>query len=902
MRLSQPDHQSTDSNAGDLRGSIDSSLAKKNQSQENEDSANQRLQIHASFDSGQRRSTVLVENKDDFSSPQETLSSARLPSHHHSNVFQRLEMTENKSPKRISNSNPPKNQDNRLHSPQRLKHTEGVHRDRKEHLPNRSFNRGRRNEGTINDRVERGRFEKSRGRGRGREGFHYPSRENNRHQRHDDGRSGRQENSKFNVQQKYVNSQEAHHVIDLKKGVDEKSNQEATLSTKVDIEVKQQKNNSVNDKTKTVESDAVNQAIHGINEKDRSSSNTIQWKPTPMPKLLRMAQDNSLVSSNTEKVDALTREQPKPTSPKPDMSTKIEEKAKLNSEDVSSKVVQPKPVSIEKEDDEGSHSEDSEVSDGKSSEEEDSSSEEEEEKSRRKKSSNKNKRLKKNRRKRRNSSSESESSEEDESSDESDRERKKRTKHKKKKSSKKKHSKKKKKKRKSAKGEKHVLSSKDLAALQEKIREDVLKEIKEKLPVTVTTTTTEPPKDPTLVSNNNNKDSDSDSLELDYSSEEPYDENGFHTGLPKKNSPELSKKDEDDKATSSIKENVLDILDEAVEDLDYDLQKEEEDDEKESTEEENWKRQKRDDTEENSQTKTDQLQRERDDRRAARRRHIDNHRRPNDGRPLIDRRRGDIDGRQKRNDEDRRRGSEARRRSNDERKRRQNERLSNATEERKKSEKASSRSKSREDIHHVNKNNNKSEQQSTRSIHESTTSPRVKRLSPKEQDERKEQQSCNSRRDEKPSSNNNRHSQSTTSKDQVLTNNSKRARNSTSPGVVEQLELRTSFKEVNNTTMTATTTTPSDGIAMAKEIRNNVYKTDNFWREPTNEKSFNPRNNVLERRNEDDENKEESKSHKRYVVLFYLYFFFFLFFQFSTNQWIVNSHNSNKFKYHGNNF
>ena len=887
MRLSQPDDKSADSKVDDLRNDIDRRLT--SQTEEEKESSNQRLQIHTSFGSGKRISTVLTEKEGEEKkgSYQETTSSIKLQpsSHTSSDVFEHLENQEIKDHKSLGsfpNSRGFRNQSGRLHFSPKVKLTEGFNYNHGERSPNRGFNRERRN---VNTRDYH--FEKFRGRGRDSGGFHSsrgkdkcPPRYNKTNHRHPSDYIGRQESSKFYSPRKEDNSYEA----SRKARSDERTNPERTCTTKNEMEKKELKHHSTSNETKSIESAAVNQAIHGMDDFEVLTSKTTQWKPTPMPKVLQITQDNSLGGS--EKVETSTipiiNRPEQQTSSKSDVFTKKDEKTTTKQKEPSSsetvkeleKAVKPEKAiapekatstkkvialekAIEKEskgnhDSEEDESNKSEEDDSKSSEEEASSSSEDDH--RRKKSS-KRQKQKKHRRKRGGSSSSSSSEEEESSSDESERERKRRAKHKKRKHRKKTSKKKKKRKKKSEKGEKHVLSSKDLAAMTEKIREEVLKEIKENLP-SVTTASTDPPK--VLPQSTSDKDSDPDDLQLDYSSEEPYDEHGFHTGLSKKDSPESSKKEEDEKS-KEVKENVLVILDEAVEDLDYDLEEEEEEEEEETTEEENWKRQKKDD--EDSQNKIDdptksQPRRERGDRRASRRRDIDDHHRRKNAR-FDERWRGDIEGRQKHNDKERRRESEARRRSNDERRRQHEKRLTNKMEERKRSIEALSRSKSREDAHHrhpADKNHYKSEQQSIRSIHESSCT-RINNSSPKEEEVRSgDLKQSVDRRDVKSSNNNNNDEHRSTSKDEAPIN--KRARRTSSSQHVE-LDLRTPFKTLQD----ADNTTPNDGIAMAKEIRNNVYKTDTFWREP-NEKGFNPRSNVLERRN-GEENEEDNRHEKQ---------------------------------------
>ena len=876
MRLSETD---------DLRNDIDT-LAKKDVI---EDSANQRLQIHTSLE-GRRRSTVVVEKEVEVLKSK-SISTARLPSPTF-NIFDRLD----KSDEIQSNQKSAKIYPRRNQMESSSGHTDrsNNHHNSRERSPNNRCEFQSRGRGHT---PTRGQFNNFRGRGRGSRP-HF--RQNQPRQQHDNQNVAfeRRRSAEMNRDTNRNNTQriddrlhedrrrKMERIDDCLHDNGRRENEDChsrprERKTSI-VQVKEKDERST---TKPIGSDAINHAIHEVD--DTLSSKTTQWKPTPMPELLQMARSNSLTSTEMGSAEmkptaqqprienrALQDEMRKDEKPAEKKQPKIPGTPSPTTEPTTAPLVSASKGKEEvikggenEREPQGSHNlideeNESDDQDGsKSSEQEatsssSSSSSSEEERVRRKKS---NKKSKKHRRRRKKSVSSDSSGEDDSESEdeESDRDRKKRRKHKKKKHRKKSSTSKKKKKRNkkssssSAKSNgKHIFTTRQLAAMEEKIREEVLEKIKGSLtglPIATVAIDVQKKDEQSLSSNNNNsknnnnassgndnKDntdkptenstnnnnadktkSDSDSLELDYSSEEPYDEHGFHTGLSKKNSPdpstsmkvvqEMGEEGSKKEIDGTVKENVLAILDEEVEDLDYDLEEEEEE---ESTAEENWKRQKKEEGGlENTHNKSFEASSKRDSRRT---RPIRDFHRKGSGVPCFDARRREM------NPTEWRRESEARRRAVGELRRRE-------------------RNKATLHPSKAAKTQEEQRQETPRHIQALTTN-NTQSLSPKEIVRRNKP---DHRRDERLSNNINKAS-SSSMKDVPV-----RKRPRRSPQTSLELppsSSATSFKTVEDTT------TPSDGIAMAKEIRHNVYKTNTFWREPVATaacKSFDPRNNVL---------------------------------------------------------
>lgn len=211
----------------------------------------------------------------------------------------------------------------------------------------------------------------------------------------------------------------------------------------------------------------------------------------------------------------------------------------------------------------------------------------------RKRKSKKKQKKKKSRRKRDKTDTESDSDNSDDdgdSDDDSDGRKSKKRKRKRKKRKKSKN-KLKRKRRKSEKDDGLVNSEQLALIIQEerrKMKEEILKEI-QSMPGGIPNFEQPTPK----VQNKKVEDEDDDSVELDYSSEEDFDQHGFRTGIPlRKDSSEIV----DDAKAEPKKDEIVEVFNSGNDILDLEL---EEDDE-----ETNWKRQKKEDDEKSSTAKS----------------------------------------------------------------------------------------------------------------------------------------------------------------------------------------------------------------------------------------------------------------------------------------------------------
>lgn len=693
-----------------------------------------------------------------------------------------------------------------------------------------------------------------------------------------------------------------------KKNEEEDEKKEEIKQIDLRLEMKQQlrkKTTSPDEATSPLESASINRAIHALESPVPSKSKmsqALQWQPTPSSKLLQ----NATTATKLQKVETTLKNsvtkvatvQQDPTPEKAvDKGESTTGESATTSRVVKTQKIKEEPpkvlIDIDKGNDKSKKinnkkevEENGESTQSSSSEEEESDTDDARSK----------KKSKKNSKKKRRNYSESDDSSSDDSESENERERRRKYKRKKSKSSRKKKEKRSKKKKqkhrkKSKSGEeKTVMTNEELAAMKEKMKEEILKEIQQKLPTAATATSSDKSieKQDAVVSNENKSssdthDDDDDSLELDYSSEEPYDEHGFHTGVTQKKD---ASQTGDEPAAIKKEDAVIEMLeDAAVDDLDYDLD--------DTTEEDNWKRQKKDEDEKRTQeTKSSSTRRE----------PSSSHRRRS-GVAAYDRR-NDFGSRDRRrrewNKESTKKTQRDERREttrNSDASRYSSSRRSAITIKRSRSrsrERASVKDTARKPEYQTLRQSYSHRDRDTASAssskireNESRHTPNSRRDSPKSPTTKEQQESAANtiksisrtsstttagptrspthQRGRKEIETAPLKDSATSSQRHILNNSEKKLTETTTKyqerNVDEQRPLRQATPPLTATTTTTTaimtskstptfrsvdntniSTTPTDGIAIAQEVREDVYKLDTFWKGSV----FKPRSNVLE--------------------------------------------------------